>query len=274
MSWAGISSNQTVSCNNLQDAANTGVFTLKVPFIPESTKQVTKTEAASYVNLNILYAPFAEKDSNELVVKSNLQPARNGIEITCNGISTSLNSGPFSACNSTFFAPLYVESLPIQVVTQLYNDQSLNNPFTFGNPPGTYYTGIDGNPYRIDPTGIITAIETCGLATINIATNNSLDIALNISSITVNGVGVTNVSGVDPNTPGNGGSVSTNQIGTYNITMTYNSSTPGQHIELLDSMFFNHCNPTSTGFNSMTFYGVEINISSDLVLTCLDGACP
>ena len=29
MSWAGISSNQGISCNNLQDAVNTSVFVLK-----------------------------------------------------------------------------------------------------------------------------------------------------------------------------------------------------------------------------------------------------
>jgi hypothetical protein len=150
----------------------------------------------------------------------------------------------------------------------------LNNPFTFGNPPGTYYTGIDGNPYRINPDGIIAGIETCGLATINIATNNSLDIALNISNITVNGVNVVNVSGVDPNTPGNGGSAQTAQIGLHDIVMSYSCSIPGQHIELLDSNATYYCNNASTGFNSMTFYGVTISTGSDLLLTCADGACP
>lgn len=72
MSWAGISSNQCVSCNNLQDAVNTGVFTLRNT-IPSSTKQINKTDAAYYVNINTAYAPFAAKSANQLVVKSNLQ---------------------------------------------------------------------------------------------------------------------------------------------------------------------------------------------------------
>jgi hypothetical protein len=67
MSWAGISSNQCVSCNNLQDAVTNGVFALKST-IPSSTKQITKTEADAYVYINAISA----KTSSQLVVKSDL----------------------------------------------------------------------------------------------------------------------------------------------------------------------------------------------------------
>jgi hypothetical protein len=67
MSWAGLASNQCVSCNNLQDAVNTGVFALKST-IPSSTKQITKSEAESYVYCSV----GGGKSSNQLVVKSNL----------------------------------------------------------------------------------------------------------------------------------------------------------------------------------------------------------
>ena len=92
--------------------------------------------------------------------------------------------------------------------------------------------------------------------------------------MTVNGVGVTNVSGVDPNTSGNGGSVDTDQIGTYDIVLTYTATTSGQHIDLYDSNSTYYCNGTSTGFNSMTFYGVVINSSANPVITAGDGVCP
>jgi len=82
------------------------------------------------------------------------------IEVVCNGISLTL-FGPFGTCEGTFFAPLYVTSLPINVGTQLYNDQCLTTEFTFGDPPGTYYTSINGNPYTIDPSGVILSIESC-----------------------------------------------------------------------------------------------------------------
>jgi hypothetical protein len=74
MSWASIANNQCVSFNNLQDAVNTGVFTLKNS-IPASTKQTTKAEADYYVNINTSYGPYAAKASNQLVVKSDLQAA-------------------------------------------------------------------------------------------------------------------------------------------------------------------------------------------------------
>lgn len=66
MSWASIANNQTVSFNNLQDAVNNGVFTLKNT-IPVSTEQTTASEAEFYVNV----IPI-DKSATQLVVKSNL----------------------------------------------------------------------------------------------------------------------------------------------------------------------------------------------------------
>lgn len=71
MSWSGIAINQTVSCNNLQDGVNTGALCLKSA-IPVSNKQITKTEADSYVYLYPNYPSFAAKASNQLVVKKDL----------------------------------------------------------------------------------------------------------------------------------------------------------------------------------------------------------
>lgn len=75
MSWAGIASNQCVSCENLQDAVTNSVFVLKntIPSsVPAKYKQITKTEADFYVYIDTAYAPYASKASNQLVVKSNL----------------------------------------------------------------------------------------------------------------------------------------------------------------------------------------------------------
>lgn len=71
MSWSGIASNQTISCNNLQNGVDTGVF-IPLSAIPVSQKQITKTEASSYVAVNPAYPSFAAKASNQLVVKSDL----------------------------------------------------------------------------------------------------------------------------------------------------------------------------------------------------------
>lgn len=71
MSWAGLANNQTISFNNLKDAVTTGQFTA-LASIPISDEQITKTDASNLVNVYTGYAPFANKASNQLVVKDDL----------------------------------------------------------------------------------------------------------------------------------------------------------------------------------------------------------
>lgn len=71
MSWAGISNNQMVTFNNLQDAVTTGVFTAKTT-IPTSQECITKTDADIYVNIDTSYASYAAKSANQLVAKQDL----------------------------------------------------------------------------------------------------------------------------------------------------------------------------------------------------------
>jgi hypothetical protein len=101
MSWVGIANNQCVSCENLQDAVNTGVFVLKNT-IPSTTpakfKQITKTEAAFYVNLNESYAPFAALAANQLVVKSDLQAQT---PITTSTTTSTTTAGPTTTSTTT-----------------------------------------------------------------------------------------------------------------------------------------------------------------------------
>jgi hypothetical protein len=125
----------------------------------------------------------------------------------------------------------------------------------------------------VAPTTTTTTSAPPTTANINIATNGSLDISMNIDNITVNGVGPVSYTGVTPNTTGNGGNVITNQLGTYDIVVTYTATTGGQHIELVDSNGTTYCNNTSLGFNSMTFSSVVVNGTTDLILTALDGTC-
>jgi len=71
MGWVDLKSNQTVSFTNLKDAANIGVLYAKQT-IPTSDKQVTKADADAYVYIDTTYAPYANKTSDQLVVKNNL----------------------------------------------------------------------------------------------------------------------------------------------------------------------------------------------------------
>lgn len=81
MSWAGLASNQTVTCNNLQNAVNTGVFTLKNS-IPATNECITKENANYYVNINTSVASYASKASNQLVYKADLVAPSSGVVFT------------------------------------------------------------------------------------------------------------------------------------------------------------------------------------------------
>jgi len=69
MPWSTIATNQCVSLNNLRDAVANGIF-VAISAIPSGTKQITKTEALAYVDIQT--SPLASKASNQLVVKNNL----------------------------------------------------------------------------------------------------------------------------------------------------------------------------------------------------------
>ena len=123
-------------------------------------------------------------------------------------------------------------------------------------------------------TSTTTTTTTAPTTTIDLATNNSLNIAISISGITVNGVSVTNVTGIDPNTTGNGGGAQTTQIGTYTIVIPYSASTAGQSISLIDSDSVPQCQGTSTGSGVLTFTGVVVGVLQPVTITANEGACP
>jgi len=150
MSWAGIAANQCVSLNNLQDAVDTSVFTLKNT-IPAGLKQITKAEANDYVDIDVSYAPYAAKSSNQLVVKSDLVAATPVTPCSefyvvpsedellagdgfiyfsftdCCGVptTTSLNS-PATFCVQSPFAGLFlyylVDDVPVECITSTYSN--------------------------------------------------------------------------------------------------------------------------------------------------------
>jgi hypothetical protein len=80
MGFLDLADNQCVSCNNLQDAINNPPFYIPAypsnP-VPVSTKQITKQEFQDYVYFPAYpsiaqYPPFANKTTNQLVVKGDI----------------------------------------------------------------------------------------------------------------------------------------------------------------------------------------------------------
>jgi hypothetical protein len=74
MAYSDLQFNQTISFNNLQSGVTQGYFVAKTS-IPVSAKQITKAEANTYVNINTSLPSYADKASNQLVTREDLQGA-------------------------------------------------------------------------------------------------------------------------------------------------------------------------------------------------------
>jgi hypothetical protein len=80
MAWSDLTNARMVTCNNLQDAVNTGVFALKST-IPATNECITKADANAYVYINTSKPSYDAKASNQLVSKQDLE-AQGGIVYT------------------------------------------------------------------------------------------------------------------------------------------------------------------------------------------------
>jgi hypothetical protein len=138
MSWATVANNQTVSFSNLADAVANGVFTQKTG-IPDSNEQITKANADTYVNINTAYAPYAAKASNQLVVKSDLDPVITSFAHTIYYYTTCYWDGLYleagastasTACTSNAYSiTLYSADFALGNGSLLYTDSVLSNPW-------------------------------------------------------------------------------------------------------------------------------------------------
>jgi len=98
MPWSSLANNQAVTFNNLQDAVNTGVFTLRNT-IPFSNECITKADADYYVYIN---ASTISKASNQLVVKQDLTSYTTGVIFTPSSGLYPV-SGSSSTCSGTLY---------------------------------------------------------------------------------------------------------------------------------------------------------------------------
>jgi len=102
MSWASLANNQTISLDNLKDAVATGVFT-ELTAIPTGTKQITKSEAITYVSIESTIEPIASKANNQLVVKTDLVPT--GATTTTTTTTTAAPTTTTTTTSTTTAAP-------------------------------------------------------------------------------------------------------------------------------------------------------------------------
>lgn len=110
MSWSGILNNQAVTLNNLKDAVNNGVFTLKNS-IPSGTDCITKSDANYYVNINTSNPGYASKSPNQLVYKNDLTAPNVGVVYTP-------SSGSYPLIGDTYISTS-------GVINNYYNEEKL-----------------------------------------------------------------------------------------------------------------------------------------------------
>lgn len=276
MSWAGLASNQCVSCNNLQDAVNTSVFVLKNS-IPVSTKQITKAEAENYVYINTI----PSKTSNQLVVKSNLTAAsllpysytifysiRDGDAIE--GFNT---SGEACAA-STYSDTVYSSSSTIGVGTALYFDAYGTEPviatiIQYYRIGSNYITFETLPPPYVSGGNVINSIGTC---VISYTISWSLtDVTTGYATLEIvkNGSAIVIQSG-----DGSGSfSVTSSDVISYNLSATSPNFT---YAEINDSVYgaITDCNFNSAFVNNFPGNSYTSNASiNGVAIDYVDG-CP
>lgn len=152
MSWAGISSNQTISFTNLKDACTTGVFTEGVT-IPTSNEQVTKADVEYYTDA-IVDVSVA---SNQLPVKSDLStPTRYAVELSATGTISAL------ACALTTTETAYTNNGTVIFGTVIYAAATGSTRYDFST-----YTGLFVKFAQYDGIGIVKARLDLASSTVN-----------------------------------------------------------------------------------------------------------
>ena len=190
MAYSDLELNQTVSFNNLQSGVTQGYF-VAITTIPVSAKQITKTEANTYVNINTALPSYAAKASNQLVTRENLQGVTDVFPYTIYALADIGGIGDYYAGISidggNNFNMLAVYPSPTWTeiagdVTGTYMavvNNTINNQVYFSNNGGSMFSAVSLNGANFYPNGV------------SMSTNGQY-IAISGFSGTANGINVLN----------------------------------------------------------------------------------
>jgi hypothetical protein len=165
MSYSNLELNQTVSFNNLQSGVTQGYFVAKTT-IPVSSKQITKTEADTYVNINTSLPSYSVKASNQLVVRSNLQGVTNVYPYTIYALADIGGIGDYYSWisidggNNFSMLAVYPSLTWTEIagdVTGTYMavvDNTINNQVYFSNNGGSMFSAVSLNGANFYPNGV------------------------------------------------------------------------------------------------------------------------
>ena len=157
-----------ISLNNLQSGVTQGYFLAKTS-IPSGTKQITKAEANTYVNINTSFESYANKASNQLVARQDLQGITNIYPYTIYALADPSGGGgdPYYAWKSidggnnfiqlTGFTPSISWTEIAGDVTGTYIaavSKTLNNQVYISSNSGTTFTNVSLNSANFYPSGV------------------------------------------------------------------------------------------------------------------------
>jgi hypothetical protein len=163
-------------------------------------------------------------------------------------------------------------STPTPSVTNTSTPTNTGTPTATPTRPITTPTNTATN--TATPTTTPTASSCC--SPFIVISNDSLDIT--VSGVVFDGLSASYVSGVYPNTPGNGTTlqVDCNVVtvpGFYTLSLTKSNSVSGQHITVTGSNGSNECQFFGNGTAELIFTNVFISCDLPVTINAADGAC-
>ena len=191
MAYSDLDQNQTISFNNLQSGVSEGFFTVKAA-IPSDTKQVTKTQANTYININAALPSFVSKSPDQLITKQDLSGITTVSPYLMYGIANNIYKSIDGGATWTVFQQLPVSSQWCGVAgdrTGTYIaavSRDFNNVVYISNNGGnTFYSVVlnAANPFRatdvsmsnngqyIAVTGYSSGPDSLGVARISTSSN-------------------------------------------------------------------------------------------------------
>ena len=192
MSYSDLQANQDISFNNLQSGVSEGYFTAKTT-IPSGLKQITKTEANTYVNINTSLPSYAVKASNELVTRQDLSGVTSTSPYIMYGVTNtygykSVDGGntftALSGLPSLFWTAiagdstgLYIAAICFTQNNQIYISNDGGVTFTAKTISfvlvGFYATGVSmsANGQYVAVSGLTTAIGGMRNALVSVSSN-------------------------------------------------------------------------------------------------------
>lgn len=198
MAYNDLQQNQVISFTNLQSGVAQGIFTAKTT-IPSSSRQVTKAQVDTYININTALPSYAAKASNKLITKGDLSGITSTSSYLVYGLAQQSYSvtSPTTAYKSTDGGTTFtaLSGLPSLSFTAIAGDQTgtyiaavsynENNTVYISNDGGASFTArsLNNTVLGFYPTGISMSnngqyIAVAGVSILSITPNKSGRVAV------------------------------------------------------------------------------------------------